>query len=149
MSEISDIKIHQIMTKEVVAANVNNKFSQVLRFFVDRGINHIPVVDDHNTVVGIISIKDMLRTLYKKSIIEKFVDFTTLDSQVSLENIMTKDPVTVDVASSAESVKALLAKVHFNALPITSEGKLAGIITAKDLIKLRIIKIEGSDYNPI
>lgn len=149
MSEISDIKVHQIMTKEVIAANVKNNFSQVLRFFVERGINHIPVINDNKEIVGIISIKDMLRTLYKKSILEKFVDFTTMDSQVKLEDIMTKDPVTVDAESTAESVKSLLARVHFNALPITSGGKLVGIITAKDLIKLKIIKIEGSDYNPI
>jgi CBS domain-containing protein len=34
-------------------------------------------------------------------------------------------------------------------LPVVLEGKIVGILTTKDFVRLKVIKIEGSDYNPI
>jgi predicted transcriptional regulator len=42
----SDIKVSEIMTKSVIVANVNNTFTQVMKFFIEYGIQHLPVAEN-------------------------------------------------------------------------------------------------------
>jgi CBS domain-containing protein len=62
---------------------------------------------------------------------------------------MVKDPITVGPDSTLAEAKKLLSKYEFQALPVVENDVLVGIITTKDLIRLKILKIDGSDYNPI
>jgi acetoin utilization protein AcuB len=143
--ELSKVKIHQIMTKGVIAANPSNKFSQVFQFFCERNINHMPVCED-GVVVGIISNKDMMRHLFKNMVIDKKTDINTLDAELKLSDVMTKSPQTLDVETSVLQVKEIFAKAPFSCLPITHQGKMVGIVSPKDIMQMRIIHIDGSDY---
>jgi predicted transcriptional regulator len=40
--ELKEVKIHQIMTKDMIAASPSNKFSQAFQFFSERNLNHLP-----------------------------------------------------------------------------------------------------------
>lgn len=143
--ELAGVKIHQIMTKEVIAANPSNKFSQVFQFFCERNVNHMPICVD-GAIQGIISNKDMMRQVYKYIVIDKKSDLSALDSELLLTDIMTKNPVTVDVEDSILKVKEVFVKSAFNCLPVTHQGKLVGIVSPKDIVKMRVIHIDGSDY---
>lgn len=146
MDNISEIKISQVMTKEVIAANPNNKFSQVFQFFSERTINHMPVVENEK-LIGIISNKDMMRVVYKHIIVQKKTDIASLDNEVKLVDIMTKNIVTAHEDTTLIDVKDLFGKSHFNCLPIiNNDSKLVGLVTPKDLMKMKIIHIDGSDY---
>lgn len=145
MDNISEIKISQIMTTEVIAANPNNKFSQVFQFFSERNINHIPVVEN-DILIGIISNKDMVRHIFKHIVVQKKSDIALLDTELKLKDIMTPNPVTVDENTTLIDVKNIFGKALFNCLPVTRDGKLVGIVTPKDIMKMRIIHIDGSDY---
>lgn len=48
----------QIMTSNVVVANLNNKFSQVMEFFTTYKVQHLPVAFD-DKLLGILSVNDM------------------------------------------------------------------------------------------
>lgn len=143
--ELSAVKIHQIMTKDVIAASPNNKFSQVFQFFSERNINHMPICEN-GVLLGIISNKDMMRHVYKHLIVDKKTDIAALDNELKLTDIMTKNPMSADVNTSVLQVKDTFAKSPFSCLPITHEGKLVGIVSPKDIMKMKIIHIDGSDY---
>jgi predicted transcriptional regulator len=143
--ELEKIGVHKVMTKEVIAANPNNKFSQIFQFFSERNVNHIPVCVD-GVVQGIISNKDLMRALYKHVMIEKQTDFAKLDETVKLSDIMSINITTIDANKSLLEVRELFYKSPWNCLPVTHEGKMVGIITPKDFVKMRVIHIDGSDY---
>lgn len=146
MDDISEVKVSQIMTKEVIAANPNNKFSQVFQFFSERSINHMPVVDG-GKLLGIISNKDLMRHLYKHVVVQKKTDIAALDAELKLTDIMTKNIVTAQEDMPVVEVKEMFGKAPFNCLPIlNAEGNIVGIVTPKDIMKMRIIHIDGSDY---
>jgi CBS domain-containing protein len=62
---------------------------------------------------------------------------------------MAKNLITVGPDSTLAEAKNLLSKYEFQALPVVENDVLVGIITTKDLVRLKILKIDGSDYNPI
>lgn len=143
--EFNKIGVHKVMTKGVITASPNNKFSQVFQFFSDHNINHIPVCEN-GVLLGIISNKDMMHQLYRHVVVEKNSNVAELDQKIKLVDIMTKNPVTVDANATLQEVRDLFYKVPFNCLPVVFEGKLVGVFTPKDFVKIRIIHIDGSDY---
>jgi CBS domain-containing membrane protein len=149
MSELLEIKVHQAMTKQVIAASTSNTFSQIVAFFSQQNYNHCPVLEN-GKLVGILSVKDVLRAIYTHSIsVGKSVDASTLNSLIIVSDLMVKNPITVGPDSTLAEAKKLLSKYEFQALPVVENDVLVGIITTKDLVRLKILKIDGSDYNPI
>jgi len=143
--ELKEVKIHQIMTKDVIAANPNNKFSQAFQFFIERKINHLPVCEN-GVLQGILSAKDMMNAVYNHIIVQKKTDMAELDSTVKIVDIMTRNPTTVTADTSVLEVKEIFGKASFNCLPVLHEGKLVGIVSPKDLVQMRIVHIDGSQY---
>ena len=143
--ELKEVKIHQIMTMDIIAASPSNKFSQAFQFFCEKNINHLPVCEN-GELLGIISNKDMMRHVYKHLLIDKKTDITSLDNELKLTDVMTSKPFSVSANTTVLDVKEIFGKAPFNCLPVTHEGKLVGLVTPKDLMQMRIIHIDGSQY---
>lgn len=143
--EFKKVGVHKVMTKDVIAANPNNKFSQVFQFFSERNVNHMPVCEN-GEILGIISNKDMMRVLYKHIVVEKITDLSILDDKIKLADIMSKNSITIDANQSMYDARELFYKLPFSCLPVTFNGKMVGILTPKDFVKMKIIHIDGSDY---
>lgn len=63
----------------------------------------------------------------------------------AVSTIMTTDVVTVTPQTSLAQVKDLIFEKHFHHIPVIENGKLAGIITSYDLVKLNKKFEEYSD----
>lgn len=50
--------VHEYMTTDVVTTTANDSIHDVARTMLDRGFHHVPVVDDTEGVVGIITTTD-------------------------------------------------------------------------------------------
>lgn len=56
-------RVHQIMSRKVVAVKEDATIFDVVRTFNDKEVSCIPVVNEHNAPIGIVSWKDVLRLL--------------------------------------------------------------------------------------
>ncbi len=113
------MKVKDIMTKNVVYATLPNNRRFVLELFKKHGISAVPVLKD-GKVVGIVTRKDILRKIE--------------EDQLAL--LMTPNPVTVREDDPIEKVVEIFLSRPFHRLPVVSDGKLVGIVTVRDLIKL-------------
>ena len=59
-------RVHQIISKSVVSINSATSFSEAINIFHDYKVSCLPVVNDSNTPVGIITWRDIIRLLYSK-----------------------------------------------------------------------------------
>jgi IMP dehydrogenase len=85
-------------------------------------ISGIPIVQDENKLIGILTNRDL-----------RFVD----DLSISIEEIMTKENLrTTPVGTSLEQAEKLLQKYRIEKLPVLDDdGVLQGLITFKDISK--------------
>ena len=74
-----------IMTKDVIAVRPEEKVEKVVRILVDNKISGVPVVDENNHVVGIVTEKDLM---IKASELKVPFYVTLFDSIIFLENPM-------------------------------------------------------------
>ncbi len=120
-SEVADV-----MTSKVVTLSPHNTFSEAANLMNDRYFRHCVIVDAHGQIVGVISDRDILRALARNPNARS----------KSLDQIMTRHPVTVRRNTPiAEAVSKIVSK-RINCLPVVEEnGGVCGIVTSTDLLK--------------
>jgi CBS domain-containing protein len=114
-----------IMTKHIISVKANTPIYDVLELIAKHDISGLPVVDDDLTLIGIISEKDVLSLFYDSE----------EDSNQTVNDFMTQPPLFFDANESLLDVCDFLKKNVFRRVPITSKGKLVGIISIRDVIE--------------
>lgn len=146
-----------IMTREVIAVKPSDRVDEVARLLVEHKISGIPVVDEDNHVVGIITEKDLI---VKASELRVPFYVTLFDSIIFLENpirfnndlkkytavnvkdAMTKQVVVVEEDTEISEVVKIMQNKRINRVPVVRNGKLVGIITRNDVLK-SLVKRNG------
>ena len=123
---IGPTEVADVMTGKVVTLSPHHGFNEVTNLMNDRSFRHCVVVDNQGRVVGVISDRDILRALARNP-----------NSRTkSLEQIMTRNPITVKRNTPIiDAVSKILSK-RINCLPvIEDDGSVCGIVTSTDLLK--------------
>ncbi len=126
--------VSNIMTKNVIVLDLSDSINKAEKLFIANNIRHIPVVNQED-VVGIISYTDLMKVCVSEIDENDENIETTIYNQFSLEQIMTKNIVTIEAGASIREVAEIFASNHFRALPVVDEKKIVGIVTTTDLIK--------------
>jgi CBS domain-containing protein len=117
-------KAKTVMTTDILFVKRRTPIYEAMRILVDKNITGLPVVNDDMTLAGIISEKDVLKLLYDIK-----------DRAGNVEDFMTANICSFDADDNLVDITECLINNNFRRVPITSEGKLVGIISRKDIIK--------------
>lgn len=123
---IGPTEVADVMTGRVVTLSPHHSFNDVAHLMSDRYFRHCVVVDTHGKVVGVISDRDILRSLARNA-----------NSRTkSLDQIMTRNPITVMRNTPILDALAKIVSKRINCLPVVEEdGSVCGIVTSTDLLK--------------
>jgi acetoin utilization protein AcuB len=87
-------------------------------------IRHLPVVSEDKTLKGFVTLSDL-----KIGLIPSMV------ADVSLSDIMIKDPITIESDGDIEEAALLIYRHKIGGMPVVEKGKLVGIITESDILR--------------
>jgi len=121
------IKIEDWMSKPVKTTKPSTPLREAVEIMDRNNIGALAVVEGDNKPVGVITERDILRRVVAK---DRKVD------EMTVEDIMTKNPVTVEHSASILEVTRLMSENNFRRLLVVKKGKLIGLITAKDVIEV-------------
>ena len=130
-------QIAEIMKEDVVTAEKGTNVMEAVRKLVKYNFTGLPVVDDKDRVIGIISEKDVLALAIRIDEKEDVPDETHLN----VEDFMTKEVVTIEATESFAALCSCLIKNKFRRIPVVLKNKLVGIVSRKDVIS-HILKIQ-------
>lgn len=132
---IKNMPITVIMSDNPITLNSDDDLTTAEELFRIHNIRHIPIVQGRK-VIGMLSHTDLLRVSYKDSIEEYETEFdTVLNSEFTIEQVMTKNVSAVTTKTTIEEVATILSKREFHALPVLENEELIGIVTTTDLIQ--------------
>lgn len=135
--------IRDWMTTEVITATPETSMLKVSKMMKEYDIRRVPVVDSQNKVIGIVSDRDVKDASPSKATTLDMHELYYLLSEIKVRDIMTPDPVTVEVRDTVERVALLMQERSIGALPVVDdEGSLVGIITDHDVFKV-LVQITG------
>lgn len=126
--------VSSIMTSSIVTLDVIDTLTTADKLFKKNKIRHLPVLEN-GKLVGMLSYTDLSKISIVTENNADGVLGLTLYNMFTLEQVMTKNLVTVQVDDSIESVAKILAEKDFRALPVLAGKILVGILTTTDLIR--------------
>ena len=140
-----------IMTTDVIVAKTDDSIANVATLLIKEKIGGLPVVDENNKVVGIISETDIMQKeidIESPRVLNFFQGLIFLDdikkleddmkkvAAYKVEDLMSKDIITVNENDSFDYVANVMIKKSINRVPVVDkENFLKGIICRYDIIK--------------
>ena len=113
---LSEHHVGDVMKTEVPTIPINSTVKEAAVIMFDNEITHLPVVNDDNSSVGIVTAWDL-----SKSIVEDCSE---------LREVMTKSVRTCKSTDEIEDIARLMKKYNISCLPVVDDGSnLEGLIT--------------------
>lgn len=116
----------QLMTTDVFTVNEEELVDLVISMMDWKNIRFIPVEDSAHNLVGMVTYKTLLNY---------FVSYSN-DDNVSVSDIMVKEFPTCDLDCKTSEVVRIMAREQVPCLPVVKDGKLHGIITEGDILRI-------------
>lgn len=137
MAYCANDSVSAIMTREVVSISPNQTMEEVERIFEEEAFNHLPVVDEDRSIVGIISKSDVHRVSYGLSVFHnryKKVYNKSLFRSLLVSDVMTEKVATLSPDKTIGVAIGIFKENLFRAIPICEDGRVVGIVTPIDII---------------
>ncbi|MDJ0903815.1 MAG: CBS domain-containing protein [Xenococcus sp. MO_188.B8] len=127
--------VSQIASTGLITIQLGQKLSEARKLMQVNQIHHVPVLQGQK-LMGILSAVDLATLSLTSFGSDEQANDTMLDKQFSVEEVMSKNMVTVKPTDPIREAAEILAEGHFHSLPIVDkEGNLQGLVTSTDLIR--------------
>ncbi|MDD4894835.1 MAG: CBS domain-containing protein [Candidatus Omnitrophica bacterium] len=141
--------IKDIMTKNVITVNPEMDIHKLAELFVSKNISGAPVVDKSAKLLGIVREEGIIfqdKKVHLPTFVSLSVGFLALgtgryDEEIKkiaankASDIMEKDIATISPDMTIEDVATLMLEKEAYYLPVLDKGKLAGVVTKKDIVR--------------
>lgn len=132
MQLISYLKTEDFIVNDMTIVTPDAKLTDVYRLMQKNRIRHIPVVKG-GEAVGMISDKDV-----------NFVSYTGFTNEMVASDVMSADVYSVSIDTPMSNMVSHMARKKINsALIHDQQGKIAGIFTSTDALKILANAIEA------
>jgi acetoin utilization protein AcuB len=123
------------MSRPVISVSPEAPINEVLAMFKKEHIRRAPVIKN-GKLLGIVSESDLLNASPSSATTLSVWELNYLISKVKVKDVMTKKVISVDKDTPIEEAARIMADTKIGGLPVTSSGKIVGIITETDLFKI-------------
>jgi CBS domain-containing protein len=117
-------RVRDAMTTAVVTARAGEQIDDVAERLVERRHKSLPVVDDHQRLVGLVSEADILGR----------EPLSGRTNGRTVGTVMTKDVITVSPEDSISSARLLIAEHGLRMMPVVEDGRVVGVLSRSDLV---------------
>lgn len=151
------MNVSEIMTKDVVYVFEDTHVYEIARLLIEHGISGVPVVNSDGGLVGIITEGDLMvetASLHYPTYLQILDGIVYLQSTKKYEtelrkalatvaaDLMTPNVIAVTPETDLGDLARLMFEKHVHPVPVVQDGKVVGIVSRADLIRLMIKESE-------
>ncbi len=140
-----DCVVETVMTREVVSVQAEAHSHEAEALLSRHRISGLPVVDEEERVIGVISEKDFLYRMEDPELftwmdrLKHILHHKEIGKKISgerVQDLMTTPAVTVTKGATVRQVATLFVEKKINRVPVVDEEeKLVGIVSRADLVR--------------
>jgi len=160
---MKEVMVEQAMTPDPVTVSPDTSVTDVAKLMVEKNIGGLPVVDGSGDLVGIVTESDLIVQdtdvrfpsfvsflsgyVFVPGSLHRFDEKFRKAVAATAGEVMTERVVTVDATDSVEHAATLMSHKKLKRFPVLKDGKLVGVLTMADVVKLisRDIPVEGTE----
>jgi CBS domain-containing protein len=118
--------VADLMSRDLLTVAPDDPLGAAAKRMVDRGVGAVLVLQGER-VEGILTERDLM-----KAVAGGF------EADAKVRDWMTRHPETIEAADTTEHAAALMIHGGFRHLPVLEEGKVAGIVSIRDLMRVAL-----------
>lgn len=122
------MKTFQLMTREVICVQRDTAVWKIMQLFECHRVRNLPVVDEEAHVVGLVS------QFYLSTYAALLGD--TRFTQLTAADVMERRVICIDENDEISDVAWIIARKGVDILPVLRDGRLVGVVSRTDLIRL-------------
>ena len=145
------MRVRDLMTPGVFTVRTDTSVNEVARLMSQKDVSGVPVLDADDRVVGIITELDLIvrnGRLEIPAFLQLFDAVIPLELPGHLstrlrhmlgtraEDVMTREVRTVGPDTEVEDLVDLMVKRRVNPVPVVEDGRLVGIVSRHDLVRM-------------
>jgi CBS domain-containing protein len=119
------LKLEEIVTRPAISARKHTPAKDIAFEIFYGFFSGVPVTDGEGKVIGVVTEIDLLKQIREGTDLEK----------LTADDIMTKDPITVDITASLDDVINIMIEKNVIRIPVTEGGLLVGIVARRDILR--------------
>ena len=133
------MQIRHVMTTTVQTLSPEQQLFAADGVMHSAHVRHVPVVDRHGTLVGVLSDRDVLRA--SVSAVETRIAAYERQQHlraIAVSQVMTPATHVAAPETTVRQAAAMMRTHHIDCLPVVEHGRLVGIVTTFDLLGLLV-----------
>jgi CBS domain-containing protein len=137
------MKVGDVMSTGAAKIAADATLMEAVSLMVEHRISGLPVVDASGTLIGVVTEGDFMLLEAAPSPFEALASDEGVAGDLNtrrVEEIMTRDPVTVDVEAPLKDAIAKMRDHKIKRLPVLSRGRVVGILSRSDLLSALLRK---------
>lgn len=122
----------QIMSRNLDALHPEDSILKAWELFTKKRYRHIPVVNDEQAVVGILSDRTMLSLILLED------QKVSLKEVSTVKEVMVSPVLTAHLQTDVRDIARIFIEENIGAMPIVDQDRLVGMLTRTDLLRTQI-----------
>ncbi len=120
--EISKAK--DVMVKDVITIKAYDSLSNAIKLMLEHSISGLPVVNDQNELIGMVTEHDVMNFAFSGSAAE-----------ATVEDAMTKDVISFSPSDDIKKIADTLIRKRIRRIPIVEGKKVVGIVSRREILR--------------
>jgi acetoin utilization protein AcuB len=131
------------MTSNPVTITPDTSFPEAFRIIREKRIRHLPVVDEQDKLLGVVTQTDLLHASPSVATPSTIFEMSYLLANLHVREVMNSPPITVSEHAPLEEAARVMVDKKIGCLPVMRDGTLRGMITETDIFEAFVEVLGG------
>jgi CBS domain-containing protein len=148
---LADVLAADVMQRHLVTVQADDSLHEVERVLDDAGVTGVPVLDDDGHMLGVLSVRDLVRRYAEDRDLPEAADYRDFDetsdetgpaafhpaapAEPCAADIMTTEITSVGPTAGLREVAAKMIAAEVHRLFVVDHGRVLGIISSTDILR--------------
>ncbi|MCO4784280.1 CBS domain-containing protein [Marinomonas atlantica] len=128
--------VADLMITNLVTLKESDSLATAKALMSEKNIRNLPVIDDQGNCLGMLTQREYLKHAFY--LVSQFgtQQLQKKEEQTPVRNAMNKDTLSIDPSLPLKSAAEFFIENKYGSLPVVENGKLVGILSPVDFVKL-------------
>ncbi|MGD8563256.1 MAG: CBS domain-containing protein, partial [Desulfarculaceae bacterium] len=124
------------MTTDPIKVTPETSVMKASQLMKENSIRHLPVVNDKDGVVGIVSDRDLKEASPSKATTLDVHELYYLLSELKVKDIMSRKVYAINPLDTVEKAAVIMLEHRVTGIPVVEDGRLVGILSQGDVFRV-------------